>query len=208
MSGYNQNIDYVVDNINKILKEKKLFFYLSISENGGFDTIIGTANNTINIFSNIERNLMYYNFDFKYTKNTNFIEVSDHRNFKYQIMIDNENIEKFTNILIHHMTILDKGIKKISKIFNVMSWYGIHINIPTSKYTTKYIIYYVMNDKNFLLQKYNFDRDKLKSVYGEEQNFGTIDFIDNISEEILRKNPELKNTILNKIKFWLGFIKS
>jgi len=160
-----------VDQINKILKENKHNFYLSISSNGGFNTMSGQSNNTVLIFSNIKRDCMYYQFDFKYTKNTNFIEVSHYKGFKYQILIDYDNIKKFTDFLIENIVILDNIIEELSKIFNVISWYGIHINIQTSKYTSRYIINYDINDKKILLQKYNFDREKLKSIYGEQQQF-------------------------------------
>jgi len=45
-------------------------------------------------------------------------------------------------------------------------------------------------------------------VNNNNLKFEIINCTDNISKEILKNNPELENTILNKIRFWFGFIKS
>jgi hypothetical protein len=53
-----------------------------------------------------------------------------------------------------------------------------------------------MKYKNFILEIYNKNNE---IVYENNNN------ADNIIREILTNYPELENTILNKIKFWLEY---
>jgi hypothetical protein len=198
--AYNVRIDCVVFHINKILKEKKHNFYLLISSNGGVDKKNSISNNMIYIISNINEDYIYFGIDFKYTRNTNFIEVSNYRDFKYQILFDYDNIKKFTDILIQHITIFDNEISKLSKIFNIFVNNGINIRTPLSNNSKYRISYDDINNKNFILKIYN------KNDHREFEF--EINNIDNIIRVILKNNPELENTFLNKFIYWLGFIKS
>lgn len=180
----NDKIIKIIRDINTEIEKRNLQYHLYIVSD--VELIYNKAIYNVNILSSTNNKILYKTLFITYVSYTNYISIDNYN--KEICLTDEKDVYRFINWLDYNIGIIVNSYNVLSKIFNLQLWHDFFIMSPKYKNSTGHIyrINYLMNGTFALLKRNNdvkLDYEVIGNNYSE---------IENIIQNILKKNPELK----------------